>query len=218
MTFDVSPRVEIAILAKAPIPGLAKTRLIPLLGRDGAAVLQRWLLQRAVATAVIADAGSVSLWCAPDVGHPDFLHCRAFGQICLRTQPEGDLGSRMRAAVAEFGGGAGTLVIGTDCPALTPGLIRHGAAALREHEAVVIPAEDGGYALIGLRRPEPRLFEDIDWSTERVMDQTRVRLRETGLRWHEMAPLWDVDRAEDFERLVAWIPQVRAVVMGRQAA
>ncbi len=212
MKDDTAVRIELAILAKAPLPGLAKTRLIPHLGAAGAAALQAWLLQRAVATAVTADIGPVSLWCAPDETHPAFQHCRAYGNIRLLPQPAGDLGARMHAAVAASRTPAGTLIIGTDCPALTPGLIRQVADALSRHDAVLVPAEDGGYVLIALRRAEPRLFEAIDWSTDRVMAQTRLRLRELGLAWHETAALWDVDRPADFERLARRIPALRAAV------
>lgn len=218
MSDETPPRIELAILAKAPVPGFAKTRLIAHLGREGAAALQRWLLQRTVATAVISDIGPLSLWCAPDAHHPDFAHCRAFGNIRLLPQPEGELGARMHAAVAASRTPAGTLVIGTDCPLLTPALIRRAAAALQQHDAVVVPAEDGGYVLIALRHPQPQLFEGIDWSTEHVMAQTRARMRDLGLRWHEAGRLWDVDRAQDFERLAARIPDVRGVVAPRARA
>ncbi|WP_068805937.1 TIGR04282 family arsenosugar biosynthesis glycosyltransferase [Thauera phenolivorans] len=204
--------IELAILAKAPVAGFAKTRLIPHLGREGAAALQRWLLRRAVRVAVRADLGPVSLWCAPDTGHPDFERCLASGEVRLLSQPQGDLGVRMQAAAAASRTPAGMLIIGTDCPVLTPVLIRRVARALGQHDAVVVPAEDGGYVLIALRRADPRLFADIDWSTDRVMEQTRERLRALGLRWHEPAALWDVDRPEDFERLAALSPAVRAAV------
>ncbi|HAF54857.1 MAG TPA: hypothetical protein DCL01_06505 [Thauera sp.] len=204
---------ELAILAKAPLPGLCKTRLIPRLGAAGAAALQGWLLERAVATAVTADIGPVSLWCAPDESHPAFRHCRAFGDVRLLPQSHGDLGARMHAAVAASRMPGGTLIIGTDCPVLTPRLIRQVAAALGRHDAVIVPAEDGGYVLIALRRAHPRLFADIDWSTDRVMAQTRERLSELGLDWNETAPLWDVDRPEDFDRLAEHIPTVRSVLV-----
>lgn len=212
------PRIELAILAKAPVPGLAKTRLIPHLGGDGAASLQRWLLQRTVAAALVADIGPVSLWCAPDERHPDFLRCRAFGPLRLCRQPATGLGERMLAAVSASATEAGTLVIGTDCAVLSPGRIRAAAQQLREHDAVVVPAEDGGYVLIGLRRAEPRVFEHIDWSSDRVMRQTRARLAELGLHWVETAPLWDVDRAEDFERLARRVPDIRCIVGAGRAS
>ena len=101
---------------------------------------------------------------------------------------------------------------GPVCPVLTPDLIRQVADALDRHDAVLVPAEDGGYVLIALRRADPRLFEAIDWSTDRVMAQTRLRLRALGLDWHETAPLWDVDRPADFERLAARFPALRSVL------
>ena len=206
-----SPRIGVAILAKAPIAGLAKTLLIPHLGADGAAALQRWLLQRTVAAAVIADLGPVTLWCAPDIHHPEFAVCRAFGTVELRRQPDGDLGERMHAAIAESSTTAGTLVIGTDCAVLTPGLLRQAAESLQQHDATVVPAEDGGYVLIGMREAGRHAFHEVDWSTERVMEQTRARLTAMNWRWRELPPLWDVDRKEDFERLAELFPDARAL-------
>jgi uncharacterized protein len=200
------PRIGVAILAKAPLAGFAKTRLIPHLGAEGAAGLQRWLLQRTVTTALSAGIGPVSLWCAPDTTHPDFALCRAFGPLALRRQPEGDLGERMLAAIAGTTTPAGTLVIGTDCPALTPALLRQAANALAAHDATVIPAEDGGYVLIGMHRAAPRVFNDVDWGSGRVMAQTQERLKEIGWHWQEFASLWDVDRGEDLARLDACFP------------
>jgi hypothetical protein len=212
MKAEQGPRIGVAILAKAPVAGLAKTRLIPLLGAAGAAALQGWLLQRTVAAAVVADIGPVTLWCAPDVHHPGFAACRAFGAVELRSQPEGDLGERMHAAIAESLTTAGTLVIGTDCPLLTPELLRQAADSLRQHDATVVPAEDGGYVLIGARQAGRRAFQQVDWSTGRVMAQTREGLTEMNWRWAESAPLWDVDRPEDFERLAEFFPEIRALV------
>jgi len=68
-------------------------------------------------------------------------------------------------------------------------------------DAVFVPAEDGGYALIGLNHPERSLFEDIPWGSGAVMSRTRDALRRVGLRWTELDPLWDVDRPEDLPRL-----------------
>lgn len=204
------PAIAVAILAKAPVAGFAKTRLIPRLGAAGAAALQAWLLRRTVATAVAAELGPVSLWCAPDIDHPDFAACRAFGELTLRRQPAGDLGARMHAAVDESAGVGGTLVIGTDCPLLTPEGLRQAAGQLRDHDATVVPAEDGGYVLIGLRRVGRRVFQQVDWGSERVMVQTRAQLRAMNWRWSELAPLWDVDRDEDVGRLLRLFPEAGA--------
>ena len=204
---DGQAPIGVAILAKAPLPGLAKTRLIPHLGAQGAAALQRWLFHRVVATARQAALGPVTVWCAPDVQHPDFAACSADGTVTLRRQPDGDLGERMQRAVAESSTPAGTLIVGTDCPLLDAGHLQQAATALASHDAVVTPAEDGGYVLIGMRQAAPRLFAEVAWSSERVMGQTRQRLSELGWRWTEFAPLWDVDRSSDFDRLLHCLPE-----------
>ncbi len=205
-------RIGVAILARAPVPGEAKTRLIPALGADGAARLQRWLLQRTVAMALVADVGPVTLWCAGEPDHPDFLLCRAFGAVSLRRQPEGDLGMRMLMALRQSATPAGTLVIGTDCPTLDASQLRRAAQSLRGCDAVILPAEDGGYGLIGMKTATPEAFRAIEWGTERVMQQTRERLGGAGLRWSEPGLLWDVDRPEDVARLFAVFPEARETV------
>jgi rSAM/selenodomain-associated transferase 1 len=208
-TSEPAPRVGVAILARAPIPGQAKTRLIPVLGAAGAAALQRWLLQRTVAMALAADVGPVTLWCAGDPQHSDFAPCRAFDSVAVRDQPDGDLGARMLAALCESPTAA-TLVIGTDCPALTAPHLREAARQLADHDAVLLPAEDGGYVLVGAARPLPELFVGVDWGTARVMAQTRARLRAAGLRWCEPATLWDLDRPADLDRLAVLYPEAFA--------
>ena len=192
--------VAIAVLAKAPIAGFAKTRLIPVLGARGAAVLQERLVERAVETACAAAIGPVTLWTTPDESHPVFQSIGARLGITLARQVDGDLGARMLAAITAAN--TCVLLIGSDCPALTLDHLRAAADVLRDRApAVVIPAEDGGYALIGLRTSEPALFSDMPWSTPIVMNETRRRLRTLGLTWHEPVTLWDVDLPQDLERM-----------------
>lgn len=205
-------RIGVAILARAPVPGQAKTRLIPALGAAGAARLQGWLLQRTVAMALAADVGPVTLWCAGDARHADFARCRAFGAVAARPQPEGELGARMLAALRDSPTPAGTLVIGTDCPALTAAHLQQAARTLRDLPVVVYPAEDGGYVLIGMREAMADVFSGIDWGSARVMAQTRRRLETIGCAWDEPATLWDVDRPGDLERLFMLSPEVRALI------
>ena len=96
------------------------------------------------------------------------------------------------------------LVVGTDCPVLRPAHLREAAQALiAGDDAVFHPAEDGGYALVGLRAPQPALFADMPWSTRRVMTETRARAHAQGLRLCEFGTLWDVDLPSQFERLDA---------------
>jgi rSAM/selenodomain-associated transferase 1 len=192
--------VAVAVLAKAPIAGFAKTRLIPVLGAEGAARLQHRLIERAVATACSTATGPVTLWATPDASHPAFQAITAHHGTALAAQGDGDLGARMLAAIAAANGPV--LVIGTDCPALSAAHLRAAADVLRGGtDTVVLPAEDGGYVLIGMRSPQPALFSDMCWSTPQVMDDTRQRLRTLGLTWREPAMLWDVDRPGDLARL-----------------
>lgn len=211
-------RVGVAILARAPIPGQAKTRLIPVLGPEGAARLQRWLLQRTVAMALVADVGPVTLWCAGDPRHPDFAVCRAYGSVTVRHQPQGHLGRRMLVAMRESATAAGALVIGTDCPVMTATHLREAAGTLQQSDAVVYPAEDGGYVLIGMTKPVGAVFGNMDWGTGQVMEQTRDRLVASGLNWNEPTTLWDVDRPEDLVRLFALCPETRGLANRNEVA
>ena len=197
-----SPKTAIAVLAKAPEPGFAKTRLIPSNGANAPAVLQERLNEQAVATALTADIGPVTLWAAPDARHPSFIKMVIQQRITLRPQPDGDLGARMLAAMD-----GPTLVIGTDCPALTPLHLRGAARALHEGaEVVLIPAEDGGYVLIGTRTAQPGLFSGIAWGSATVLAETRTRIMARSLVLNELPPLWDVDTEDDLARLEREIP------------
>ena len=192
--------ISIAILAKAPVPGIAKTRLMPVLGTDGAAKLQAHFIRRSVQTAMTADVGPVTLWITPDRHHPAVKAIAMPLAVKLADQPNGDLGDRMLAAIAAAPEPA--IVIGTDCPALTSEHLRAAAAALRDGvDVVIVPVEDGGYGLIGMRRAEPALFAGMTWSSDSVMAETRRRLTRLSLAWWEVARLWDVDVPADLERL-----------------
>lgn len=193
---------RLAILAKAPLPGRVKTRLIPALGAAGAAALHARLLRHTLATALVATRPErITLWTALDPAHPLFLALAEDHGIHLAPQPEGDLGARMHRALAAMHGPG--LLVGSDCPVLTPTLLVQCHAALQTAEAVCLPAEDGGYALVGVRKSHPGLFRGIDWGSDRVMAQTRQRARVLGWRLACPAEVWDVDRPEDLGRLGA---------------
>lgn len=198
--------VTVIVFARAPQPGAAKTRLIPRLGAAGAAELHARMTRRALDTARAAFPGAVELCCAPDAAHPFF---RDIGGVRLGEQGAGGLGERMHRALVRASGPA--LLIGSDCPALTPGYLHAAAAALENGaEAVLGPAEDGGYVLIGARQSVPALFAGIGWGSAGVLDAQRERLRALGWRWAELAPLWDVDRPADLERLRGLAPELLA--------
>jgi rSAM/selenodomain-associated transferase 1 len=197
-------RVDVAIFAKAPVPGYAKTRLIPALGAEGAAALQATMIRRAVATACAAELARVTLWCSPDPSHAVFAELARRHGVDLRRQFPGGLGARMLAAFRAQPAQRPLLLIGTDGPALQAAHLLACARSLhRGDDATFLPTEDGGYLLVGLRRAQPALFSDIAWSTPVVMAQTRRRLVTAGLRWSEPARLWDVDTPEDLRRLAS---------------
>lgn len=216
LRYGYTPRAgaAVAVLAKAPVPGLAKTRLAPLLGDAGAARAQRGFILRTLATARRASTGPLTLHGAPDVGHRLFrLLAQRHGVACL-PQAEGDIGDRMAAVMARHFAHTPRLpllIVGTDCPVLTPEHLQQAANALQTHDVVLIPAEDGGYALIGLRRALPIVFERVNWSTPRVMAQTRQRLSQAGARWFELPALWDVDDPQDWQR---WQAMARSAGSG----
>jgi rSAM/selenodomain-associated transferase 1 len=192
--------VGIAILTKAPEPGRVKTRLAMMLGVEGAALLHKRFVIHTVQAAIGAAIGTITVWASPSESHPFFEDLAREFSINLMRQPEGDLGERMHHAVAQAG--CPTLAIGTDCPLLDATQLRHAAQVLCDgSDAVICPAEDGGYVLIGLRRPVPQLFTDMAWSTDGVMLETRQRLRHLGLSWRESGAFWDVDRPTDVMRM-----------------
>ena len=192
----------IIVFAKAPQAGAVKTRLIPLLGAEGAAALHRQLVHRTLFTATGAGLGPVELHAAPAINDA-FLQdsARRFG-VALAPQRGGDLGARMGNAFDDGLARHGrVIIIGTDCPVLTVQHLQHAQAALAAGEdAVLIPAEDGGYALIGLTRCDNRLFENITWGGDSVLAATRERLKVLKWRWRELETLWDIDRPEDYRR------------------
>jgi rSAM/selenodomain-associated transferase 1 len=192
----------IIVFAKAPRAGEVKTRLIPLLGAEGAAALHRQLVHRTLVTATNAGLGPVELHGAPD-DHDAFLRdCgRRFG-IALLPQQGDDLGARLCRAFEEaLARHARVIIIGTDCPALTEQHLRDAQAALAAgNDAVLVPAEDGGYALIGLAQCDASLFQGVAWGGATVLAATRERLKTLGWRWRELETLWDIDRPEDYRR------------------
>ena len=196
---------SVIVFAKAPVPGQVKTRLVESLGTSGASQLSEHLAFHTLRTALGSGVSPVVLWCAPSAEHPFFRRCAEKFNVDLRPQSGGDLGQRMADAFEQtLKAARAALLIGTDCPSLTGEDLQEAALVLREKaEAVMVPTEDGGYVLIGLRRPAPALFERVPWGTEKVLPETRRRLRNLGWVWHELPVRWDVDRPEDVERMIA---------------
>jgi uncharacterized protein len=197
-----APQPRLIVMAKAPRAGAVKTRLVPALGAAGAAALAARLLEHAVLQAVAAQVGVVELCGAPDLEHPLFRRLQREHGLVPSVQGEGDLGRRMQRALDRaLDLGAPACLMGTDAPALDAACLRAAFAALRRHDAVFVPAFDGGYALVGLRRRAPPIFADMPWSTPAVMALTRERLAAAGWSHAELPPVHDIDEPADLVHL-----------------
>ena len=175
------------VFAKAPVPGVAKTRLAETLGMEGAARLAKRMLEETLLHAVASEVGPVELCCHPGVSHLVFQSAAKRLGVALTRQGKGDLGARMQRAIERaLQTYRQVLLIGTDAPQLDAGRIRQAQRALQTHPAVFVPAHDGGYVLVGVSRSIPEVFQDIAWSTAEVMPQTRQRLQAAAIDYVEL--------------------------------
>jgi len=196
---------HLVIFARNPVAGKVKTRLIPALGAEGATALYREMLEATLVMTSHVSATEVSLWCDTP-GEP----CESLADIhrigCFQQQGA-DLGARMHDAFSrQLLVSKRVILIGSDCPGLTADYLDSAFEQLRSYDVVIGPAVDGGYVMIGLKRPEPALFGQIAWGSSNVLDQTRARLRHLGLHTSELAPLHDIDTPGD----LAHYPQYHA--------
>jgi uncharacterized protein len=197
----VKPRL--VIFAKAPQAGLAKTRLIPALGAEGAAALARRMLEHTVHQALAACAGPVELCMSPPPADQAWQDIHLPEAVARSAQGEGDLGQRMARAAQRVTTQLRQplLLMGADCPGLTAAHLREAAAQLAQHDAVLLPVADGGYVLIGLKTPCPELFTQMPWSTSAVAAETLRRMAALGLRVWQGPQLHDIDEAADLAQL-----------------
>lgn len=196
MAMPTVPRI--VLFTRFPMPGAAKTRLVPSLGHQGAANLHRRLTERTLAQ--VRDSGlpfEVRFTGAPLAAFRTWL-----GPVPLFDQGDGDLGDRLLAAGPPYP----VIFIGADAPDLTAGHLRDAADALAEAPIVVGPAEDGGYWLLGLSRPHDFLLRDIPWGTGTVLADTLSRLEQRTIAPALLPTLADLDRPEDLARWPELLP------------
>jgi rSAM/selenodomain-associated transferase 1 len=201
------------IFARAPEPGRSKTRLITRLGAAGAAALHAAMIEDILGLSREVGARRV-LAAADRPDHPFLVEMAAREGIPLVAQSEGDLGARMAAAIAAgLDEAERVCIVGSDSPTLGPAQIAAAFARLDAADVVLGPAEDGGYWLIGARRPEGlsgamrvsgvlyEVLADTAWGTAAVLATTRARAEQAGLRVALAELHWDVDEPPDLERL-----------------
>lgn len=199
----MAPQSCICVFVKPPCVGAVKTRLVPAVGAEGAARLAQAFFRDTWTTVRAIPAHRVAAVAAGGTKLSAFR--RSFGPGAdeeVRSQGGGDLGARMervlRAALRRF---PQALAIGTDSPGMPIRLLRAGRRELDRVDAVVGPAEDGGFYLLGLRRCPPGLLRGIPWSRPDTAPRTIARLRAFGLTVELLTPWFDVDRPADLERL-----------------
>lgn len=196
--------VRIVVLAKAPVAGQVKTRLIPALGPQGAADLARDMLHRTLEHALKSGIGAVELCASPARRDPAWNTASVPPSVQWSDQGAGDLGNRMaRVAKRRITAGESILLIGTDCPELDAAYLRLAATTLQQYDAVMAPSFDGGYALLGLNQFHASIFADIAWSTDAVASSTQQRLAQLAWRTHCLPIVRDIDDPEDLQWLDA---------------
>lgn len=194
------PRERLLIFTRYPLAGKTKTRLIPAIGAESAADTQRELTELTLHRAIsIAIARGVRIEVRHDGGDARLMRDWLGPLPRYAPQGEGELGQRLaRAAQEAFDDAAESLVIiGADCPRLEAGILHRAFDALRASEVVFGPAQDGGYYLVGLRRPMPALFQGIPWSTDRVLAESLGVARARGHEPALLPTLPDVDEPAD---------------------
>lgn len=202
------PPLRLIIFTRYPIPGLTKTRLIPALGEEGAAELQRAMTRHTVQCVRPLMAEGVGIEVRHDGGSPTLMERWLGKDLCYELQGEGDLGVRMERAFCEssWSGALMTVIIGTDCPDLCADDIKEAFILLESNPVVIGPATDGGYYLIGINADalEPlhnTVFSGIEWGTGGVFSGTVNALAEAGIVPGLLDEKTDVDEPED---LIHW--------------
>jgi uncharacterized protein len=194
--------IRIVIMAKAPVAGFAKTRLIPALGAEGAAELAKKMLVHTVETALTSRLGIVEICATPDPTHSAWQSLGLPNQLSWSTQGDGDLGERMaRISERTIRNGEAIILIGTDCPAIDVFTLHEAVRALQDYDASLLPTYDGGYALLALKRFDNRLFENMPWSTSTVALQTLQRMVQINCDVRLLQTLHDIDEPTDIGQL-----------------
>ncbi|AKF98072.1 TIGR04282 family arsenosugar biosynthesis glycosyltransferase [Pseudomonas aeruginosa] len=198
----MSPTLSLHLMVRNLPPGQRRPKIAQAIGEESAGRLQRVLLERALR---LPDRGFSAriLWFDDDLDSDLQALAVALGWS-LMSQPAGDPGERMRRIAAlGLAESEAVLLIRHDCPVLDGDYLEAACTALGRHQAVLGPVERGGYALLGLTRIDPLLFESMPWGGDRLLALTCERLRQLGWEHHLLPALWDVDRPEDLPRLAA---------------
>jgi len=190
---------SLLVFAKEPVPGSVKTRLIPAIGVNAATNLYEKLLYRTLTQCSKLQKINIIICCeAVSLGKDVCRDSADYFGFSLRPQMGEGLGERMHNALREaLLESQQVVLIGTDCPEYSETYLKKAFSLLNNHDVVLGPAADGGYVLIGMKQPHQELFQEIPWSTDKVLPLTRQRLESLGLRCAELETLNDIDEPSD---------------------
>lgn len=192
------PRFCVVQFAKSPASPAIKTRLSAALDLERRRQLHSAMTRHIARTAAAASIAPLQLWVDGDPANELFTYLAEELPASCFSQQGSDLGARMHHAARQvLDDFDGVILIGSDCPFIDSSYLGKAASALRNSDAVLGPATDGGYVLLGLRRPAPSLFTDMPWGTDAVLEITEQRLRSLNWSWSRLPPLSDIDRPED---------------------
>jgi rSAM/selenodomain-associated transferase 1 len=192
---------KLLVFTKAPILGEVKTRLQPDYSPEQSLKLHKKLVINTLTSISDLSQFDIDLCCTPNRQNMFFLECEKQFPIQLSDQLGDDLGERMAFAFSSsLQVYEKVIIVGTDCPDLNGGYVNDALKALDDFDAVIGPAEDGGYVLLGLKQFSPELFTDILWGSDAVLKQTKKVLTELSWSCHELGIMYDVDRPEDLQR------------------
>jgi len=193
------------VFTRAPVPGQTKTRLIPLLGVQGAAEFHETVLSDTLANAKASIFETVEIWCEPDTNHSFLQQCNLDFSSALQIQYGNNLGEKMHHATNKalltnnF-----VVLIGSDCPEISTDILNQSYQALFNGiDAVLGPSCDGGYYLIGLKKPNPDIFRDMSWGKSDIAKKTRTILNRQGLDYVELEELADIDTPDDYQKYIS---------------
>ncbi len=186
-------------MAKSPVAGHVKTRLIPAMGKFRAAMVYRSLLDRTIRELSLSDHYRVVLSCSPDTTHPQFRHYLLRLRTRLWKQPTGHLGRRMYRIISlSLQNYENVIIVGSDVSNLSYRQVESAFSSLSYSDLVLGLTKDGGYGLIGMKRAHSYLFRNMSWSTAKVARLTRERIRRSGLKLVAFEGLLDVDTLRDY--------------------
>lgn len=195
-------RSILQLFMKAPVPGLVKTRLCPPLSLPQAATVHRQMCEQLCEQLKLIPGVVTEVWAGGEMAHPFFTDLLSRFAVSLHEQASGDLGARMQGAFhAGLSRAERVVIVGGDCLSVDERCVTEALQVLREpDDAVLVPADDGGYVLVGVREVRDGLFDGVAWGSDLALAQTVKNFRTLGYRVTQLAPRWDIDTYADLVR------------------